>query len=164
MNGAQIHMLSNHLPVLGTAFAAALTLAGIWRGSEDLKKAGLWAFVLAALSALPAYFSGEGAEEIVEHLSGVTEKMIKPHEEAAEKALIAVLLLGATALGALIHAFKKKVLHPMAAQAVLALSLPVIAALVYVAHLGGLVHHPEMNFSATPAADTKGQDKDNKDG
>ena len=144
MNGAQLHLLLNHVPVLGVAFAATLALAGAVRGSAELKKAGLWAFVLAALAALPAYFSGEGAEGVVEHLPGVADALIHAHEEAAEKALAGALILGAAALAVLIHAFKTKSLSAKAYAAVLALSLPVLGILAYTAHLGGMVRHTEL--------------------
>lgn len=145
MNGAQVHLLANHLPVLGVVFAAALTSAGVFRGSEELKKAGLWAFVLAALCALPAYFSGEGAEDVVERLPDVTKALIHEHEEAAEKALAGALFLGAAALAALVHAWRSKAaLLPKAAPALLALSLPVMGILAWAAHLGGLVRHTEL--------------------
>jgi len=152
MNGAQIHLLTNHVPVLGVAFAAALTLAGVVRGSDELKKAGLWAFVLAALSALPAYFTGEGAEHVVERLPDVTKGLIHDHEEAAEKALAGALFLGAAALAALIQAFRMKAHHPKAAPVLLALSLPVLGILAYAAHLGGLVRHTELRSGAATAA------------
>src|SRR5262245_54149910 len=101
MNGAQLHLLVNHLPVVGAAFAAALLAAGLLLRKDELAKAGVWALVIAALAALPAYFSGEGAEEAVEHLPGVLESLIHDHEEAGEKALAAALLMGAAAVGVL---------------------------------------------------------------
>lgn len=144
MNGAQLHLLLNHVPVLGVAFAAALTLSGIARDSDELRKVGLWAFILAALTALPAYFSGEGAEDIIEHLTGVTDEIIHAHEEAAEKALAGALLLGTVAAGALFASFKNHGLLRKAALVALLLSLPVLASLAYTAHLGGLVRHTEL--------------------
>lgn len=144
MNGAHIHLLLNHIPVLGVVFAAALTVAGLVRGSDDLKKAGVWAFLIAGLSALPAYFSGEGAEEIAERLPEVAESLIHEHEEAAEKALIGALLLGAAALAALVHAFRTGTLAAKAAPALLLIALPVLGVLSYAAHLGGLIRHTEL--------------------
>ncbi len=150
MNGAQIHLLANHLPVLGAAFAAALTAAGLALRKDDVVKAGLWSFVASALLALPAYFSGEEAEEVVEHLPGVLESIIHDHEEAAEKALVAVLLLGGAALGALIQAFKGGQLSRKICAGVLALSLPVLGLLSWTAHLGGLVRHTELRADTGP--------------
>lgn len=148
MNGAQLHLLLNHVPVLGVAFAAALTAVGVARGADELKKAGLWAFVLAGLSALPAYFTGEGAEHVVEHLAGVTDALIHAHEEAAERALAGSLLLGAVAAGGLFVVHRTRERLARAALAALCVSLPVLAALAYAAHLGGLVRHTELRDDA----------------
>jgi len=150
MNDAQLHLLLNHVPVLGVAFAAALTLAAIVRGSAEMRKAGLWAFFLAGIFVLPAYFTGEGAEGVVEHLAGVTDEVIHAHEEAAEKALAGALLLGAAALVVLLHAAKTKTLSAKACAVVLALALPVLGLLAYTAHLGGLVRHTELRAPGPP--------------
>lgn len=144
MNGAQAHLLFNHLPVLGVPFSALLLLAGAWRRSEELKKAGLAAFALTALCVLPAYFTGEGAEHVIEDLPGVTEGLIHAHEEAAEAALAVTLILGALSLGALWHAGKVGRVRRRAWVPVLLLGLAALALLARTAHLGGLIRHAEL--------------------
>jgi hypothetical protein len=52
---------------------------------------------LVALLALPAYFTGEPAEEAVERAVGVTEQVIDAHEAAALVSLVGVELLGVIA-------------------------------------------------------------------
>lgn len=144
MNTAQLHLLVNHLPVFGAGFGAALTAAGLILGKDDLKKAGLWTLLLAGLSAVPAQLSGEGAEEAVEHLPGVAESLIHAHEEAAEKALIAVLAAAGAALAALAHARWAGRLSNAFVSTVLAVSLPALGLLGWTAHLGGEVRHTEI--------------------
>lgn len=158
MNGAQLHMLVNHLPVLGTAFGAALVAAGLLLRKDDVAKAGLWALVLAALSALPAYFSGEEAEEVVEHLPGVLEPLIHDHEELAEKALAAALIMGGTAAGALWRLRTAATRVPLAVA--LAFSLPVLGLMAYTAHLGGLIRHSELRPGAGTAVPAETGDDD----
>jgi hypothetical protein len=51
----------------------------------------LGVFVFTALLALPVYFIGEPAEEVVEHLPGVAKSLIEKHENAA---LFALLMAG----------------------------------------------------------------------
>jgi hypothetical protein len=145
LTSAQIHLAVNHLPVLGAllgtavlAFAAATRHAG----SRNL---GFGVLVFAALFALPAYFSGEGAEEIVEDRPGVSETLIERHEEAAEQALavtIAAGILGAAALLAV------RTRHDRAVKglftAALLLSLASTAMMAQVAHLGGQIRHDEI--------------------
>ena len=54
MNPAHLHLMLNHIPVLGTAFCMALGWALIQK-SEELKRVSLGAFVIVALLAIPAY-------------------------------------------------------------------------------------------------------------
>ena len=96
-NAAHLHLLLNHVPILGAVAAAGLlTLAFLVR-REVLTKAALWTLAVAGVVAVPVYLSGEQAEDIVEEL-GAPHAVIEPHEEAA---LITVIVLGALALGAI---------------------------------------------------------------
>jgi hypothetical protein len=83
MNWAHIHLSLNHLPVVGIIFGVLLLLLALLRKSEELKRVSLGVFVLTALLALPVYFTGEPAEEVVEHVPGVAESLIGRHENAA---------------------------------------------------------------------------------
>jgi hypothetical protein len=143
MNGAQAHLLVNHVPVLGAAFAAVLLGAGAARRSQELLKAGMWAFVLAALAALPAFLTGEGAESVLKALPGARLDAIRAHEEAAEAAFWSLLSLGAACGGALWHAgpglVRRRVWGPL-----LLLASPVLFLLARAAHLGGLIRHVEL--------------------
>ena len=97
LNAAHVHLLLNHVPILGAVVAALLlTLAFLVR-RELLTKAALWTLAVSGVVAVPVYLSGEGAEDVVEEL-GTPEAIIEPHEEAA---LWTVLVLGALALAAL---------------------------------------------------------------
>jgi len=83
-NGAQFHLLVNHLPVVGfIGVIGALAIAMVIR-SMDVKRFVLAATVIAGLSALAPFWTGEPAEETIEHLPGVDKALIEEHEEAAE--------------------------------------------------------------------------------
>src|SRR5512140_1965426 len=101
MSPAHIHLALNHLPVVGTLLGLLLLLFGVVRRSDEVQKAALAVFVVAALLAVPTYFTGESTEEIVEHLPGVSEALIERHEDAALVAFAALGVLGLAALGAL---------------------------------------------------------------
>ena len=88
MNWAHIHLLLNHLPVIGTIFGVLRLLFAWLRKSEELKRVSLGVFVLTALLALPVYFTGEPAEKVVERLPVVAEPLIERHENAALFALL----------------------------------------------------------------------------
>ena len=92
----------NHIPVLGIAFGLALVSLALLRKSEELKRISLGFLIVIALLAIPAYLTGEPAEELVENLPGVSKSSIEQHEEAAQVAFAGVLIVGAAALGGLI--------------------------------------------------------------
>ncbi len=144
MNGAQAHLLLNHVPVLAVPFSALLLSAGAALRSDELKKAGLAGFVLSALSVLPAYFSGEGAEHVVESLPGVTEALIHAHEEAAEAALAGAAALGVLGLAALWHAARAGRVRRRAWVPLLLAAAVASGLLARAAHLGGLIRHTEL--------------------
>lgn len=62
MNPAHLHLMLNHIPVLGTAFCMVLVGSALIQKSEELKRVSLGAFVIVALLAIPAYLTGEPAE------------------------------------------------------------------------------------------------------
>lgn len=101
MTLTHLHLMLNHVPVLGTAFGLGLLAFGIWRQSDELKKAALGFFVIAALIAIPAYLTGEPAEEVVESLPGVSDTIIEQHEQAAVIAFTGIVALGVVALAGL---------------------------------------------------------------
>lgn len=144
MNGAHLHLVLNHLPVLGVGFGLLLFLAARLRRSTDLTRAALVVFVLAAGAAGIAYLTGEPAEEAVEEIVGVSEAAIEGHEEAATVALALTGLLGLGALVGLVG-FRRQALPPgWFTTAVLAGALVAGGAMAYTANLGGQIRHPEI--------------------
>jgi uncharacterized membrane protein len=161
INSAHVHLLMNHLPIIGTAFGLLLLAAGIIRRSDDLKKAGLTTFALAAIITLPVYLTGEPAEEIVEGLPGVSEAIVEEHEDAALIASIACGVLGALAAFGLVRSWRKQVPAWIATSA-LALSLIVSGLMMWTGSLGGQIRHTEVRGGAaapvTPPAERERDD------
>src|SRR5688572_12110141 len=57
MNPAHLHLLLNHVPVLGTVFGVLLALLAMrWR-SKDVEAAALWVFLVTAVVAVPVYLT-----------------------------------------------------------------------------------------------------------
>jgi hypothetical protein len=113
------------------------------RRSGELARASLVTFVAAALLALPTYYTGDPAEKLVEHQPGVSEMAIGTHEDSAEVSLVGALALGAFSLAVLWLRRGRDIprgLH----MALLVVALIVTVMLAWTAHLGGLIHHPEI--------------------
>jgi formate hydrogenlyase subunit 3/multisubunit Na+/H+ antiporter MnhD subunit len=149
MNPAQIHLALNHVPILILPTALALLLVGFLRRSRELTVAALVLAVLAALAVLPVYFSGEGAEELVEHQAGVLHDTIEEHEDAGKFALIAVLATGVLAMLTLLLG-RGETAGRGRLLIVLVLIVGAWASAVgfRTGHLGGLIRHPEITTGA----------------
>lgn len=149
MNWAHVHLMLNHLPVLGTIFGLLLLGWAALRRSEMLQRAALATFVLTGLAAIPVFLTGEPAEKVVEHLAGTAEQAIEAHEEAALVALIAVEALGALALTTLVLFRKRGVPRPLVGAA-LVCALATAGWMAQTANLGGRIRHAELRSTATP--------------
>lgn len=143
-NGAQFHLFVNHLPVIGFLGAIlALAVASLMK-SIDVKRFVLALTVVVGFSSLPALWTGEPAEEVIEHLVGVDEALIKEHEEVAEVATVLAVITAIAALGALLLQFRKPQSLRVTLPGVLILSIITGAAMGKTAHDGGKIRHPEI--------------------
>lgn len=144
MDGAHIHLMLNHFPIAGILFAIPILVIAWWRKNDVLGLTGMSLVLLSGLITIPTFLAGEPAGEIIEHLPGISEKLIEIHEEAAEKT---IWFVGAAALAALISlvvAFKNKSMLLKAIPFVTILSLCAIGFLAWTNNLGGQISHPEI--------------------
>lgn len=159
MNPAHLHLVLNHVPVLGTVFGLGILAFGFWKRNESIKRLALGILVLNGLLAIPAYLTGEPAESAIRGVPGVASPLIEPHEEAAGIALAGALGLGALALGGLVFFRGGRPLPNWLGVTALIGALVVSGLMGYTANLGGKIHHPEIRGgAASPAQD--GQDRD----
>ena len=108
MNDAHLHLILNHLPIIIPVIGLLIITVGLILKSEILKRTAYFIFMLAALTAIPTFVTGEGAEEVIEKLAGVDENLIKTHEEIAEKfAILCYVLGGGSLLGLWANFYKK---------------------------------------------------------
>jgi hypothetical protein len=143
MNASQVHLMLNHVPVLGVVFVMVALAAGLWLRRGTLLRFGLFTLVAIALAAIPVYFSGGESEETVEKLAGVQERTIEQHEDVARSASIGLAILGLIGLAGLVRYRNAPIPAPFAAT-VLAAAVVLGGALAWTAHLGGQIRHDEM--------------------
>lgn len=145
MNQAHLHLLVNHLPVFAVTFGLLALVWTIARRSGEMRWASIGLFLLAGVSAWVAAETGEGAEEIVERIPGVTKALIHNHEEAAEIANVFVWILAASAAGlAGIVRIRPQLLKAYQIG-VLILALISSGLLARTAFLGGEIRHDEIH-------------------
>lgn len=158
MNPAQLHLALNHVPILIVPTALALLLVGLLRRSRELTTVALVLAVLASLAVLPVYFSGEGAEELVEDRPGVVHATIEEHEDAGKFALIALLATGVVAALALaIGRGETTGRGRLLLLAVLVVGAWASAVGFRTGHLGGLIRHPEIVSGAAAPTGVEGE-------
>ena len=88
MDEHAIHLIVNHIPIIGTAIGLLVTLAGAVLVRDDVRKAGLIIYIVTGLFIFLANFTGEATEHIVEEkYAWVSHDQIHEHEEAAETAM-----------------------------------------------------------------------------
>lgn len=152
MDAAHIHLLLNHVPVLGAVFGSLVLGYGLLRRSEDVVTAGYWLLVLVGVSSVLVYLTGEPAEELVEGLAGVSEAMLERHEEAALWATVAGGVVAvAAALGLVLR--KWAAVGRRFAAGVLAAALALCGVMGWTANLGGQVRHAEIRPDAAAAVE-----------
>ena len=144
MNAAHLHLLMNHIPVIGIPIVGVLLVLALIMKQQALFRIALGFTVLLALMTVPVYLSGEPAEEIVEDLTGVPHAFIEEHEEIAQVTLIATEVLGALALLGLALAWKRGRVPKPLAYGSLVLVLIASGLLARTAYLGGQIRHTEI--------------------
>src|SRR5271170_1434604 len=97
MDLAHIHLLLNHFPTIGYIIGGGLFVLSLIAKSDHLKLASLVILLGIALIAIPTYMSGNGAQDGIKSLPGVSKAMIETHEGAALVAMAFMLLTGAFA-------------------------------------------------------------------
>ena len=89
MNNAHIHLLLNHIPVLGTLLVLALLAFAAARRSPGRTRDALGVLAVLGVVSVVVYLTGGAAEDSVENLPGISERMIESHEESSSKSVVA---------------------------------------------------------------------------
>lgn len=151
MNQAHLHLLLNHLPILGTLFGLLILTGGFFLKNNTVKRTALGMFAFAALCAIPAYLTGEGAEEVAENLPGVSETLMETHEELANIFLWVVGALGLLSLATWYADLKSKKIAPLLFSLTLVAALGTMVFAQRVGTSGGEIRHTEIRSGATAA-------------
>ncbi|MBX7243146.1 MAG: hypothetical protein K1X92_15485 [Bacteroidia bacterium] len=162
MNQAHLHLIFNHLPIIGTLIGILTLLAGFVLKSSAVKRTALGIFIFAALTAIPSMLTGEGAEEVVETLPGVSENLIEAHEELASIFIWVVSALGILSLITLIFDLAAKNLKQILYFLTLVLALGAMILGQKVGTSGGEIRHTEIRSQSGQAPDLQNGANENQ--
>lgn len=159
MSTVHLHLLLNHIPVVGSILAVVLFAAAFFLKETVSTKFALAFAAATAAVAVIVYFTGGAAEEAVEKLAGVTERSISSHEEAAEVTTVATGIFGALSALALIVVRSRRAPRWVALSG-LAGSIAVSGLMAWTANLGGQIRHTEIQSTAASQHTDTGESED----
>jgi uncharacterized membrane protein len=144
MNFVHLHLLINHLPIIGTAIGFIVLLTGILLKSKVTQRTGLLIATFAAIAAFPTMFSGDQAEHLLENSKEIDMTFVEAHEHAAELYIKIVIGAGIVSLITFIFTFGKSKLTQVLSWITI-LSLAASMAFSFeVGSTGGEIRHTEI--------------------
>lgn len=87
----------NHFPVVLFFFGTAVLILSLLLANPFWRKSACFILFAAAVSSVPAFLSGEGAEHFLEKL-GAPDSLVDPHEKSAKIAFASGVVTGGTAV------------------------------------------------------------------
>ena len=144
MNQAHLHLILNHFPIIGTIFSFIILLTGMLLNQPGIKRSGLGLFVLTGLMAIPAFLTGQGAEEVLKSIRQNPEVFEEPHEKLGEIAVWTCSIIGLIALIALLIENKYGSIFKILTISILILSLANGILMKNVGTSGGEIRHTEI--------------------
>ena len=159
MNAANVHLLINHFPIILSVVGAGAALLAVFTRHRSTWVFALAALLLAGLAVYPAFFTGQGAEQVMEKVWYIDRDVVHEHEEAAEFALWIMLVTGVLAAFAMWRertAFtggRKVLAAPAWLRALTAVAALLAAAtLARTAWTAGFIVHKTEKLQSPPAA------------
>src|SRR5690242_1887166 len=138
-----IHLVVNHVPIIGVAFVALLLLIALIARNIFTQKVALWLMAVCALVALIALLSGKEADHLIKSVADISPQYLHEHESIAELSSYTVFLTGGLALLGVLFG-KRPVLFRAVVFGVFALSLLCTGLFILTGYLGGQIRHSEI--------------------
>lgn len=149
MDGLQLHLLVNHVPIIGTIIGVMVVLVGAFLKMELVKRTGLVIYLATGLFVFAANFTGEDAEEIIEErVSWVSHDQIHEHEEAAETAMTITVIGLVLALIHLVNVPPSNSIQRLVLSAFLLAGIAGAIAVGIAGHEGGKIRRPDLGTTA----------------
>lgn len=141
---AHLHLLLNHIPILGPIFVTILFLIALFYRNVFMQKVSLWFLVGIALFTAATYLTGAKAVLAVQGLPGISQQMILSHELFAKYGLGVMFVTGIIALGGALFYSRKPEISKSFLMVILVILLLNCALFAYIGFLGGQIHHQEI--------------------
>jgi uncharacterized membrane protein len=144
MNQAHFHLVLNHIPIIMPGVGLLVMLGGYMLKSETVKRTAYSIFILGAIITIPAFLTGEGAEEIIEKVQGIDKQFIKQHERVADTFSILCYVLGGISLVGLWANWEQKQISKIIGLSTVVFSIAVLVFAKQTGTTGGEIRHSEI--------------------
>jgi hypothetical protein len=152
MDWTHLHLVLNHVPVLGTPFLLGLLWWSWLRRQAVTLRFCLGLFVVLAAASVAIKFTGDFAAEKVEGWQAIDKAWIGRHEESADQATTGVFLMGVAAVAALFLSRGGRATPRWVIVLLSLLALATFGLMVRTANLGGHIRHPEIRPQSGPTS------------
>lgn len=163
MNEAHLHLLVNHIPIIGVVIGILVLSTGYILKNITIKRTALGIFIFSSLFAIPAFFSGERAEEVIEKLPGVSENYIEAHEEVAEVFIWIIASLGVLSLLTFLSDYFKRKISKWLYLLTAIMAIVTLVVAKQVGTTGGEIRHPEIRTTQSPVNTNSIKPEEDKD-
>lgn len=147
MNAAQVHLLTVHIPVIGCWGLSILFILAQFFRDDRLFKINCWLFLTLLLAATIAYFSGPPTYDLLKEGFSVKKEIVEFHAILARSGLLAMVVLAMVVGNALLQGFQGEKIPGWQRWIILVSMLLLSIFWGVVAHWGGLIRHPEIQYS-----------------
>jgi uncharacterized membrane protein len=149
INWAHVHLLINHVPVIGMLGAVLLLIYAVLRKSDEMRTISFSLFVLIAVTTIAVYVTGVSGDEAVKSVPGITEAVIGRHEEMGRFSLVLMVALGIAALVGLVIRRRTGSIPRCTLTVVLLMSIITSIVIGITANLGNQIRHTEVRVTAS---------------
>ena len=148
MSVLEVHLIVNHIPIIGTSCAAALLLIGLIFRNIFLQKIVLWFLLVLTAMTIVTYFSGDQAGDHLTDLSATSRRLLNMHSSMARTALLAVAFVGACSLVCLLFA-RFQNFFKYCTRAIFAMTAVCMSLFILTGYLGGQLAYEEIRSPLT---------------
>jgi len=154
MNPANVHLLLNHLPVIGFGIGLALFAVSLVSKQLDLHRAGFVILFLAATLTIVTYVSGNDAREVLKKTPGISDPLMEAHESAALVAFVFMEITGFFSWIGLWIWGRPSRFARWNVGIVLVFATLTVGLMSRAANFGGAIRHPEIEAAVATSIET----------
>ncbi len=160
LSQAHLHLMLNHIPVVGAGVVLLFMIAGMLRKSRDLTRTAMVLGALVAVSAPIVKETGEGAEDQVKQAAWFHDSLLEEHEERADKATVVLVLAGVIGAVGVFLSRGGRPEQPVVTYAFTVFLATATGLMAWTALAGGEIRHDEIRPGVVLPANTGVPDKE----